>query len=183
MKILFSIFLLLAVIITAGCIGDNQNSIVTPTSQIVYVTVTPTPTLIVSSAPVTVSNTAQTYNIGESASNKYEKVTVNSIEYQDTWNGPPSHKDYKYVLIDITVENLQKNEVIQWSDIGTITDADGYTYELMFSGILDHNFEASRVQPGEKRRGKVVTEIPKNIKNPKYRYTFYGGDIAVYNMP
>jgi hypothetical protein len=46
MKYLLFIVLLVAVVITAGCVGGNQNSAVTPTPQIVYVTVfvTPTPT-------------------------------------------------------------------------------------------------------------------------------------------
>lgn len=46
MKYLLFIVLLVAVLITAGCVGGNQKSIVTPTPQIIYVTVlvTPTPT-------------------------------------------------------------------------------------------------------------------------------------------
>lgn len=47
MKYLLFVLLLVAVIITAGCVGGGQNSVVTPTPQIVYVTVfvtqTPTP--------------------------------------------------------------------------------------------------------------------------------------------
>jgi hypothetical protein len=54
MKYLLFIVLLIAVIITAGCVGGNQYSVVTPTPQIVYVTVlvTPTPTLTVIQTPI-----------------------------------------------------------------------------------------------------------------------------------
>ena len=46
MKYFLFIVVLVAVLITAGCVGGNQKSIVTPTPQIIYVTVlvTPTPT-------------------------------------------------------------------------------------------------------------------------------------------
>ena len=44
MKYLLFIVLLVGIIITAGCIGGNQNSAVTPTPQIVYVTVLVTQT-------------------------------------------------------------------------------------------------------------------------------------------
>jgi hypothetical protein len=43
-KYLLFILLLVAVIITAGCVGENKNTVVTPTPQIVYVTVLVTPT-------------------------------------------------------------------------------------------------------------------------------------------
>lgn len=44
MKYLLLIVLLMAVVITAGCVGGNKETVVTPTPQIIYVTVTVTPT-------------------------------------------------------------------------------------------------------------------------------------------
>lgn len=46
MKYLLFVLLLIAVLLTAGCVGGSQNSIVTPTPQIVYVTAIATPTTI-----------------------------------------------------------------------------------------------------------------------------------------
>jgi hypothetical protein len=48
MKYLPFFVLLLAILITAGCVGGNKNSAVTPTPEVVYVTVlvTPTPTIV-----------------------------------------------------------------------------------------------------------------------------------------
>jgi hypothetical protein len=40
MKYLLFIFLLVAVILSAGCVVQNNNPLVQPTSKIVYVTVT-----------------------------------------------------------------------------------------------------------------------------------------------
>jgi hypothetical protein len=51
MKYLLFILILGAILITAGCVGGNQNSAATPTPQIVYVTVLVTPTLTPASAP------------------------------------------------------------------------------------------------------------------------------------
>ena len=58
MKYLLFIVLLVVVLITAGCVGGNQNSAVTPTPQMVYVTVlvTSTPTII---TPITSSPDCQ----------------------------------------------------------------------------------------------------------------------------
>jgi len=56
MKYPLFIVLLVAVVIAAGCVGGNQNSAVTPTPQIVYVTVlvtvTPSPFVNVTELPV-----------------------------------------------------------------------------------------------------------------------------------
>jgi hypothetical protein len=46
MKYLILILLLVAILINAGCVGGNNNAAVTPTPQIIYVTVTVTPTSI-----------------------------------------------------------------------------------------------------------------------------------------
>ncbi|MDO9549689.1 MAG: hypothetical protein Q7J03_01825 [Methanoregula sp.] len=55
MKYLLFIVLLVAVLATAGCTGENQTPAVTPTPQIVYVTVLVTPT-----PPMTTITTATT---------------------------------------------------------------------------------------------------------------------------
>jgi hypothetical protein len=52
MKYLLFIIILGAILITAGCVGGNQNSTATPTPQIVYVTVPVTPALTQTSTPV-----------------------------------------------------------------------------------------------------------------------------------
>jgi len=48
MKYLPFFVLVVAILITAGCVGGNQNSAVTPTPEVIYVTalITPTPTII-----------------------------------------------------------------------------------------------------------------------------------------
>jgi len=54
MKYLLIILLLVAVVIAAGCVGGNKETVVTPTPQIVYVTVlvTPTPTATPAQDPI-----------------------------------------------------------------------------------------------------------------------------------
>lgn len=44
MRYLLSLLLLITVLISAGCVNGNQNSVVAPTPQIVYITVLVTPT-------------------------------------------------------------------------------------------------------------------------------------------
>jgi hypothetical protein len=51
MKYLLFIVLLVAGLITTGCVGDNKNSVVTPTPQIIFETVRVTQTVIQSPKP------------------------------------------------------------------------------------------------------------------------------------
>ena len=71
MKFLLLIVLLLAGIITAGCISENQNSVATPTPQIIYVTVVVTPTPAI--------NTTFTYTPTFKPLNLAEKTTTSSV--------------------------------------------------------------------------------------------------------
>jgi hypothetical protein len=55
MKYLLFILILVSILITAGCVGENQNSVAAPTPQIVYVTVLVTPTLTPTPTPAPTS--------------------------------------------------------------------------------------------------------------------------------
>jgi hypothetical protein len=57
MKYLLFIVLLVAILITAGCISGNKETVVSPTPQIIYVTVTVTPTSIPTINPVNIQST------------------------------------------------------------------------------------------------------------------------------
>jgi hypothetical protein len=94
MKYLLFIVLLVAVVITAGCFSGNQNTPVTPTPQIVYVTVlvTPTPTIITPSttAPVITTSTQATANSPHSIymyqihrANPNGGLSINIFEYYE----------------------------------------------------------------------------------------------------
>ena len=94
MKYLLFVVLLVAILITAGCVGGNKETVVTPTPQIVYVTVlvTPTPTIITPSttAPVITTSTPATVNSPHSIymyqihrANPNGGLSINTYEYYE----------------------------------------------------------------------------------------------------
>ena len=85
MKYLLFIVLLVAVVITAGCVTQNINTAVPPSPQIVYVTVLVTPTqtaivptpMVTTTIPLTITSTIQTLNTAQVVGNSVPgKVTV-----------------------------------------------------------------------------------------------------------
>ena len=85
MKYLLFIVLLVAVLITSGCVTQNINTGVPPTPQIVYQTVLVTPTqtaivptpMVTTTIPLTITSTIQTLNTAQVVGNSVPgKVTV-----------------------------------------------------------------------------------------------------------
>jgi len=74
MRCLLIIVLLVAVILSAGCVGENKNFLVTPTPQIVYITVFVTPTPI----PRETFTQMQNSNKEKICDEKYPGNTYNS---------------------------------------------------------------------------------------------------------
>jgi hypothetical protein len=121
MKNLLFIVLLVAVLITAGCTGGNQNPVGTPTPQIVYVTVlvTPIPTTTVPTAlTTTVTGTvSETVTVIPDQSS-YQTYTNNefkfSIQHPQSWTASGEYvttagggKKYKVIFDDPTFTSMQ----------------------------------------------------------------------------
>jgi hypothetical protein len=119
MKNLLFIVLLVAVLITAGCTGGNQNPVVTPTPQIVYVTVlvTPIPTTAVPTALPTTGTVTETVTVTPDQSS-YQTYTNNefkfSIQHPKNWTASGEYvttagggKKYKVIFDDPTFTSMQ----------------------------------------------------------------------------
>jgi hypothetical protein len=124
-KYLLIILLLVAVVITAGCVGGNKETVVTPTPQIIYVTVivtpTPTPTVVVQKDPfigtwiLTTLNGQQhphiifengqvnwgVYNDGTDMVGTWVKVSPN--KYRVTTSRTGMEYDYDYDPVNDTI--------------------------------------------------------------------------------
>ena len=87
MKYLLFIVLLVAVLVTAGCVGGNQNTPVTPTPQIIYMTVlvTPTPAIPTPLPEITTTVTANPphsiYMYQVHRANPNGGLSINTFEY------------------------------------------------------------------------------------------------------
>lgn len=119
MKYILFIVLLVAIIITAGCVGGNQNPAVAPTPQIVYVTVlvtpiptpTPTPQIVYKTVLVTPTSTPITQistnsqssvpadvelSIGQIVSEHGKQITVYSAQKVLSYTWTSSSINYQF---------------------------------------------------------------------------------------
>lgn len=146
MKKIVLIIILLALLVFTGCIGESNIS--TPT--------TPTPI-----------PTPKTFVPGETTSDGLTKFTLNSINYT-------SFNNSKYIIIDVTVENISPNRSRSYGILYhfQVFDSEGYTYIPEFDDekIVSKPFSGVGVLPGDKRRGEVAFKIPDNSKGLKLRF-------------
>ena len=197
MKYLLFIVLLVAVIITAGCVGGNQNSAVTPTPQIVYVTVLVTPiptptstpqivykTVLVTPTPTTSLTTIPSLGrFPSTLSNNKRQITIYSVQKTSTYNwmgtsnslAQKSQTGKTYITIDAEVKYLG---VIGISSIYTgphdfsISDIDGNRYDAEpYMG--DDAFEILKeLSKNQKTRGKVVFAVPTDANGLTLSYDY-----------
>jgi len=115
MKYLLLIVLLVAILITAGCVVQNNNTPVTPTPRIVYVTVIVTPTQTAystsTSQSVYVPVTPVTVNPSES---RITEVVASIAALDADLQIYRTHIDEKAALgIDTSAAELKYNEAVQ----------------------------------------------------------------------
>lgn len=144
-----------------------------------------------------------TFKVGESASDSRLKVTLNSFsfkdkitytqsmniggeEYKSSFDFNPK-ENYQFLIIDLTVENLQTDKTATLVPIFTaeVSDADGYSYDYSLgTAYLDKKLDGGDLLPGMKRRGSMAFEIPQNPSGLKFAFQFdlVGGQTAVFDV-
>jgi hypothetical protein len=184
----FVILVLVAVIITAGCVKGTvsvspetvtyqQPATVATYSQSTSSTYSPqSPTHTTTISPI------KTFSVGESASDGNIKFTVNSINFKDKIGPFPPDKGYHYLVIDVSVENLQKEKIANSWIPYSVNDADGYTYESYYISSQEKLLNDDNILPGETRRGNILFIVPIDSEGLKLKYNFGQGQIAVFNI-
>ena len=163
MKKILVVLLLIAVLFIGGCLGTYEpkktGTLASPKSGKIYL------------------------KVGESAENEYLKVTVISVEktnlyeyYSETW-GEILEKEPKsgnfFVLSEVEVENVgDEKEFANRRDFN-IMDSEGYKYDTTkYYG--DDELNENAILPGQRTKGKIIFEIPKNVIRLKMVYDFGG---------
>jgi len=145
----------------------------------------------------------QTFKIGESATDGRLKVTVKGIsfsneitkttttniageDYSSSFGFKPT-AGYQFLIIDLTIENLQSNQTAIISSLFSfkVSDADGYAYQMSFGGLsaIEKAWRDGDLLPGTKNRGNVVFEVPTNPNKLKFSYLFdIAGQTAVFEL-
>ena len=144
----------------------------------------------------------QTFKVGESATDGRLKVTVNGFSFKDkitytqsTSLGGEEYKssfdlnpkdNYQFLIVDLTVENLQTDKTSTISSLlfFDVSDTEGYSYDYSLgTAYLDRKFEDGDLLPSMKKRGSVAFEVPKNPVGLKFVFKFdVAGQTAIFEL-
>lgn len=153
MKYSLLIILLMAILITAGCVSENKNTVVTPpqTTPVFAVTVTTT-------VPTTVLTTVQTIDQKDPFIGTWIFIDGNGRQYQ--------HKVFENGQIDWGVDEYGTPQKGTWikkaMNIYLVTSSfyvftRGYEYDPITDTIFNNNFHHYKVR--EYREGKVPNSV------------------------
>jgi hypothetical protein len=189
-SIIFVFLLLVIVVFLSGCVERQYE-------QPREVTTTTGPAAVTTTQPV-----VKTFKVGETATNGKLAVTVNSRSFSDkitytmtstvmgkeytyTYDYNPK-PGYKFLILDLTVENLQSDKTVTLSSLlqFKVTDKDGYSYDYSIgTAYLDRKWTDGDLLPGQKRRGNVAFEVAADAQGIKFNFLFeLGGATAVFDL-
>lgn len=192
MRYILLLMVCLTIIVVSGCsdVPYEQPSKIEPTTTL-------------ETTPEVEKPTVKTFKVGESATDGRLKVSVNSIDFKDkivfsetttlmgeeyttTIDSNPK-AGYQFLILDLTVENLQTDMTTMISSILSfeVSDSDGYTYDFSIETFtIDRGWEDGDILPQMKKRGKVVFEVPKNPIGLKFAFKFgvMAGQTAVFEL-
>jgi hypothetical protein len=111
----------------------------------------------------------KTYGIGETATVADVGFTVNSVKTKNSFEGivDPIKPSGKFIVVDITIKNGQKEALSISDSFFKIKKKDGTTYEpssdVMFAIPAEKQFFLEQINPGLKKSGLVVFDVPKDL--------------------
>ena len=131
----------------------------------------------------------QPLSIGQSASDGKGKLTLNGYSIKDKIGDPiPSYAiGKKYLILNITYENLQLNKTADVDLKGmTVQDTGGFAFEqITDDAMLDNPFylNGKKVPPLENRTGNMAFIINPDATFLKFEYNFGDQKNAVFQLP
>lgn len=194
--------LFFVIFIISGCTSDKPYE--QPSKIESTLTQTPSETTTNSPTPPTEPEKpkVEIFKIGESASDNRLKVTVNSFSFKDkiTFSSSTNiggqdydssldfkpKEDYQFLILDLSIENLQTDKTSSISSIiqFKVSDAEGYNYDYSINTVyLEKSFEDGDILPNMKKRGNIAFEVPKNPVDLKFAFLFdIAGQTAIFDI-
>lgn len=180
-KIFTVLFLIILVISVAGCTGTSKEKYEEPQKA----------------SGTGTSGSRTKFSVGERAVARGAAVTVNWVKWVKHVKSdnefiiePDAPDDKKYIILDITIENLLKNESISIGPFIAmeLQDDEGYTYgsDYLIYSAIEKAFTSGEIPPGGKRRGRVLFEVPRDTKDLNFNFNYEFADvssIATFNLP
>jgi hypothetical protein len=137
----------------------------------------------------------KTFKVGETATNGKLAITLNNVRYAtlvDEKNNEymiaQSPEGKKFVIIDVILENLEKDKTHPVSSIMMfkLSDKEGYGYNLDFVAFtaLDKACKCDGdLLPGMKMRGELPFEVPENAQGLQLFFLYgIGETTAVFDL-
>jgi len=143
------------------------------TNATANVTTTPPPTI-----------SSQPYAIGQSATDGKAKVTVNSFTFKDKLSDPiPSYAiGKKYLIVEITYENLQNATADANLNGMLVTDGGGFPFEPASDSALENAFIGKNIPPQQKQTGNIVFIVPPEATLLQLHYDFGNQNSAKFQL-
>ena len=139
--------------------------------------------------PLSNIDASKPFSIGDTATDGKGKLTLNGYSIKDKLGDPiPSYAiGKKYLILNITYENLQLNKTADVDLKGmTVRDTGGFTFEqITDDAMLDNPFylNGKTVPPRENRTGNMAFIINPDATFLKFEYNFGDGKNAVFQLP
>lgn len=139
--------------------------------------------------PLSNIEASKTFSVGETATDGKGKLTLNGYSLKDKLRDPtPSNAiGKKYLILNITYENLQQNATTEVDLRGmTVEDAGAFTFDQVSDDPMLENpfyFSGKTVPPLENRTGNMAFIISPDATFLKFRYDFGNGKIATFQLP
>ena len=136
---------------------------------------TPTPAETISFQP---------YSIGQTASDGKRKLTVNSITFKDKLSDPiPSYAiGKKYLIVAITLENLQNETAEINTNLMLVKDGGGYIFEPAADVMLENPIIVKTIPGQGTLSGNMLYIVPPEATLLKFQYDFGNQMIATFQL-
>jgi hypothetical protein len=155
----------------------------TPTSKVSAKTTTNTSAIVTTA--LTLSSASQPLSVGQSAYDGKGTLTVNGFSLKDKMSDPiPSYAvGKKYLIINITYENLDRNATVD-ADLSMmrVTDGGGYPSDPASDSILETPWNGKSILPQEKRTGNLLFIVPPTATYLKLEYTSATRNRAIFQL-
>ena len=118
----------------------------------------------------TVAPTQTIFKVGDTASNTFWSVTVNSVK--EVTSGPYARPGPGniFLIVDVTTQNLSSSPQVVSSGVSfALKDATGQVYSEKFTGIGVPPDNAA-LQPNDKLRGQISYEVPKSMHDFTFQF-------------
>ena len=139
--------------------------------------------------PLSNIDASRPFSIGETATDGKGKLTLHGYSVKDKLKDPtPSNAiGKKYLILNITYENLQQNATTEVDLKGmTVEDAGSFAFDQVTDDPMLENpfyFSGKTVPPLENRTGNMAFIISPDATFLKFRYNFGDGKIATFQLP